>query len=308
MYLKSLALALVALTAPQHAVAELPDYRYFVAGGVCAACSHGITTPIDVVKTAIQSNPQKYAGKSMITSAKEMVKEEGAGYLLAGLGPTVVGYGVEGAMKFGVYEALKPVSQKIIDSKAVAFLVASVVAGAVAAVLLCPMESTRIRLVSDPKFGKGLLDGLPRLIREEGLMSTFDGLAAMLAKQVPYTLGKQVSFDVFAGFLYAAAAKFGFEGSEMKFFISFGAAFMASILACLSSQPGDMILTKTYKEAGTGKTFFSIVKELNADGGVGAFFTGTGARLAHVISIITSQLMIYDVVKVALGLPATGSH
>ncbi|GMH84774.1 hypothetical protein TL16_g10022 [Triparma laevis f. inornata] len=139
-------------------------------------------------------------------------------------------------------------------------------------------------------------------------MSTFDGLAAMLAKQVPYTLGKQVSFDVFAGFLYAAAAKFGFEGSEMKFFISFGAAFMASILACLSSQPGDMILTKTYKEAGTGKTFFSIVKELNADGGVGAFFTGTGARLAHVISIITSQLMIYDVVKVALGLPATGSH
>lgn len=53
----------------------------------------------------------------MITSAKEMVKEEGAGYLLAGLGPTVVGYGVEGAMKFGVYEALKPVSQKIIDSK-----------------------------------------------------------------------------------------------------------------------------------------------------------------------------------------------
>ena len=182
----------------------------------------------------------------MLASAKEMVKEEGAGYLLAGLGPTVVGYGVEGAMKFGVYEgekkrrptlpsftpfvltrcfaprtsllliALKPISQKIIDSKAVAFLVASVVAGAVAAVLLCPMESTRIRLVSDPKFGKGLLDGLPKLIREEGLMSTFDGLAAMLAKQVPYTLGKQVSFDVFAGLLYALAAKFGFEGSEMK--------------------------------------------------------------------------------------------
>jgi len=25
------------------------DYRYFVAGGTCAAISHGITTPIDVV-------------------------------------------------------------------------------------------------------------------------------------------------------------------------------------------------------------------------------------------------------------------
>lgn len=34
------------------------DYRYFVAGGTCAAISHGITTPIDVVKTKIQANPQ----------------------------------------------------------------------------------------------------------------------------------------------------------------------------------------------------------------------------------------------------------
>ena len=69
-----------------------------------------------------------------------------------------------------------------------------------------------------------------------------------------------------------------------------------------------MILTKTYKSAGTGLSFIDVIKSINKDGGLPAFFTGTGARLAHVISIITSQLMIYDVVKVALGLPATGSH
>lgn len=34
------------------------DYRYFVAGGTCAAISHGVTTPIDVVKTRIQANPK----------------------------------------------------------------------------------------------------------------------------------------------------------------------------------------------------------------------------------------------------------
>ena len=45
-------------------------------------------------------------------------------------------------------------------------------------------------------------------------MSTFDGLAAMLAKQVPYTLGKQVSFDIFAGMLYAAAAKFSMDAEK----------------------------------------------------------------------------------------------
>jgi hypothetical protein len=31
------------------------DYRYFVAGGTCAAISHGITTPIDVVRAVAKS-------------------------------------------------------------------------------------------------------------------------------------------------------------------------------------------------------------------------------------------------------------
>ena len=34
------------------------DYRYFVAGGTCAAISHGITTPLDVVKTRIVSRSE----------------------------------------------------------------------------------------------------------------------------------------------------------------------------------------------------------------------------------------------------------
>ena len=74
------------------------DMRYFVAGGTCAAFSHGITCPIDVVKTKIQSEPEKYK-HGMTQAALEIIKTEGPGALLAGLGPTVVGYGVEGAMK-----------------------------------------------------------------------------------------------------------------------------------------------------------------------------------------------------------------
>jgi solute carrier family 25 phosphate transporter 3 len=71
------------------------DYRYFVAGGTCAAISHGVTTPIDVIKTKIQANPQKY-NKGMVNTAAEILKEGGPNALLGGLGPTVVGYGIEG--------------------------------------------------------------------------------------------------------------------------------------------------------------------------------------------------------------------
>uniref|UniRef100_A0A7S3P8N7 Uncharacterized protein n=1 Tax=Amphora coffeiformis TaxID=265554 RepID=A0A7S3P8N7_9STRA len=398
------------------------DYRYFVAGGTCAAFSHGITTPIDVVKTKIQAEPEKYQ-KGMRQAALDIIKTDGPGALLAGLGPTVVGYGVEGAMKFGVYEVMKPVFASLLSSggdgsnKAVAFLLASVVAGAVAALLLCPMESTRIKMVTDPVYAKdNLLSALARLAATEGLGSSFGGLWAMLSKQVPYTFGKQVSFDVFAGFLYVFLGSLKLSDGAVKWGVSIFAAAGASLIACIFSQPGDMILTETYKpknaqadpvveafeiapadltkqvsteaqddgsvstetssvasmantvvtesssempsttsysDMGAGTTTYStnpetgteasasfsnpptvtqeqpptavsytkapepaqvstafrdVVTRLYRDGGVAKFFTGTQARIIHVGLIITSQLVIYDIVKQLLGLPATGSH
>ena len=161
------------------------DYRYFVAGGVCAATSHGVTCPIDVVKTRIQASPQTY-NKGMIDATLSIIKSDGPTVLLGGLGSTVVGYGVEGAMKFGVYEICKPIMKNIIKgSQGAAYVCASVLAGAIASILLCPMESVRIRQVTDPEYGdKGLAVALPKLVREEGFGPMFSGIWAMLSKQV----------------------------------------------------------------------------------------------------------------------------
>jgi solute carrier family 25 phosphate transporter 3 len=229
----------------------------------------------------------------------------------------VVGYGIEGAMKFGVYEVLKPIFADIMagsgsenNNKGIAYIAASVVAGAVASAFLCPMESTRIRVVTSKDYvDQGLLTALPKLVKEEGLMSLFGGMYAMLAKQIPYTMAKQVSFDVFCGYLYTyfGSTSLSLRGDTIKWIVSITAAFMASIFACIFSQPGDMILTETYKGAST-KSFYDIVSSIYQRNGMSSFFTGTGARILHVGMIITSQLVIYDMVKQLLGLPATGSH
>lgn len=306
------------------------DYRYFVAGGTCAAFSHGITTPIDVVKTKLQANPEKYKGKGLVAATLQICRDpdEGPGTLLNGLGPTVLGYGIEGAMKFGAYEFAKPIFKALLGEqrKVVAFMLASFLAGAIASVLLVPMESLRIKQVTDVAYKDDtILTGLPRIIRDDGFWVTMSGVWAMLAKQVPYTFGKQVSFDLVAKFLYSVTATMkilALSTAQLKWVVSLLSAFCASIAACLCSQPGDMILTETYKTGSSSKSkksksksssttpgkFGVVVHGIYDRGGVSEFFRGTQARLVHVGMIITSQLMVYDLVKQLLGLPATGSH
>jgi solute carrier family 25 phosphate transporter 3 len=211
----------------------------------------------------------------MLKATSKIIKQDGPGALLAGLGPTVVGYGIEGAAKFGIYEVLKPVFGQFIEDQSLAFIMASVAAGAVAALILCPAESVRIRIVTDKEYAdKGLLTGLPKLINEEGLLELFAGFSAMISKQVPYTMAKQVSFDLFAKFLYSL-----FQESEkdMKWIVSISAAALASVLACLASQPGDMILTETYKGKTPG-SFGDVIGKIWGRGGPSEFFVGTQAR------------------------------
>ena len=288
------------------------DPRFFIAGGASAAISHGITTPIDVVKTRMQTD-LSLANASPIEAAINILENEGPEALSAGLGPTVIGYGMEGALKFGVYESLKPIFSSFIPggNSGEAYLAAAICAGALASIILCPMEETRIRLVTDPSFGNGLFDGLPRLLKEEGALSPFvRGLPSMLSKQVPYTMGKQVSFDIFAAMLYSFLVGLSFlPQKEIALEVEIGAAFLASIVACLSSHPGDVLLTSTYKssDGSEKKSFFTTIKNVYNDGGIPAFFRGLNARFLHVGCIITFQLVIYDQIKQALGLPASGS-
>jgi len=326
------------------------DYRYFVAGGSCAAISHGITTPIDVIKTRMQSNPEKY--KSLLPATATIIREEGTSTLVKGLGPTLVGYGIEGALKFGVYEVAKPLvvnackKMNALNHRSghcggpLPFLVASILGGAVASLVLVPIEAVRIRMVTDPEFERdSLMSGLRKLVNEAGLMPTLSvGLGAMLAKQVPYTFGKQVSFDVVAKFLYRilnAPQSTSNMLSELvskklspevaKWVVSVLSAMVASVVACLMSQPGDVILTETYKggkddgENQSSKSKESSSQQMRSlgkisctiysrEGSVSGFFTGLQARFVHVGMIITSQLVIYDLIKQGLGLPATGSH
>ena len=98
-------------------------------------------------------------------------------------------------------------------------------------------------MVSDPAFAEGLIDALVKLVKEDGVLATFAGLQAMLAKQVPYTMTKQVSFDFITSAMYKAAAAMraaaGQADAEVcdartALAITFAAAVLTSMSVCCS--------------------------------------------------------------------------
>lgn len=138
----------------------------------------------------------------MIGSFKQVVQAEGAGALLTGFGPTAAGYFLQGAFKFGGYEFWKKTFidligvEKASENRTAIYLGASAIAEFFADVALCPLEATRIRLVSQPTFATGLLSGFTRILKEEGAIKGFySGFGPILFKQVPYTMAKFVVYE-----------------------------------------------------------------------------------------------------------------
>jgi len=285
------------------------DWRFFVAGSISAALSHGYTTPIDVIKTRMQTKPELYNG-SAILALRMIVESDGALFLLQGLVPTLIGYGLEGALKFGSYEMLKPLFAQLTRSAFFNCILASCVAGAIAAVVLCPAEEVRIRMVDDPDYAPSAAAALRRISREKGgAFGSLGGFPAMAAKQVPYTMGKQVSFDFLCTLAVDLLRRSGVPVALAGRLAPMLAALPAAVLAAVLSHPGDVLLTEFYKGGSGGEESSSLLESLRSvvrKRGVGGLLVGLQARLVHVIGIIWVQLIIYDSIKQGLGLPATG--
>lgn len=136
----------------------------------------------------MQLEPTVY-NKGMIGGFRQVIANEGAGALLTGFGPTAAGYFLQGAFKFGGYELFK---QQFINylgyesaskNRTAVYLASAATAEFFADIALCPLEATRIRLVSEPTFASGLLSGFSKIARTEGLGAFYSGFGPILFKQ-----------------------------------------------------------------------------------------------------------------------------
>ncbi|KAM0477012.1 hypothetical protein ACHAPX_005970 [Trichoderma viride] len=280
--------------------------RFALAGAVCCSVTHGGLTPVDVVKTRIQLDPATY-NRGLIGGFRQVIQSEGAGALLTGAGPTFAGYFLQGAFKFGGYEFFKAqfINQLGLETasnnRTAIYLASSAAAEFFADIALCPLEATRIRLVSEPTYANGLVGGFSKMLKNEGVGAFYAGFGPILFKQIPYTMAKFVVFEKVSEAVFRAFPKEEMSGG-MQTTANLGSGLIAGFAAAIVSQPADTMLSKINKTKGlpgegTTSRLIKIGKELGLRGS----YTGIGARLFMVGTLTAGQFAIYGDLKKALG-------
>jgi len=281
--------------------------RYALGGALGCSITHSAVVPLDVVKTRLQLYPERYKG--MFQGFRKIVAEEGAIMLMQGIGPTAVGYAMQGCLKFGFYEFFKvKFANAVGNENAKAYrlpiwLVAGGCAEVIADLALCPMEATRIRLVADPAFANGLKDGFARIYVNEGIAGFYKGLPPILLKQVPYTMAK---FGVFEAASEALDSIFHKKDLNKvgQLSISLGAGIIAGLAAAVISQPADTVLSVINKNP-TKEPMIKAVLRITSELGGAKLFRGLGTRMFMVGSLTAGQFFIYDYTKLLFGIPLT---
>ena len=198
-------------------------------------------------------------------------------------------------------------SEKATNNRMPIYLTASATAEFFADIALCPLEATRIRLVSQRGFASGLATGFMRLAREEGLRGFYSGFVPLLFKQVPYAVGQ---FSVHEA---ANEVIFRAMGPERKAQLSHVEAtgveltsgMIAGIAAAVLSHPADTLLSAINKGAGdksqstTGR-MFSLASQL---GPKRLLLDGLGPRVLMTMGLVAGQFVIYAQCKALVGAP-----
>jgi solute carrier family 25 phosphate transporter 3 len=280
--------------------------RFALAGAVCCSVTHGALTPVDVVKTRIQLDPVTY-NNGLLGGFKKVVQAEGAGALLTGVGPTFAGYFLQGSLKFGGYEFFKQQSINLLgydnasQYRTGVYLASAAAAEFFADIALCPLEATRIRLVSEPTYASGLVSGFGKMLKQEGVGAFYAGFGPILFKQIPYTMAKFVVYEKVAEAVFRVFPKKDMSDG-MQTAANLGSGLVAGFAAAIVSQPADTMLSKINKTKGLpGEGTVSRLVKIGKELGIKGSYSGIGARLFMVGTLTAFQFAIYGDVKKALG-------
>jgi len=273
-----------------------------IGGSLSCGLTHTIIVPLDLVKCRMQVDSVKYPG--IAQGFKVTLAEGGVKALGRGWAPTLIGYSMQGACKFGFYEMFKNFYGGLMGEEAAynymtgLYLIASASAEFFADMALCPMEAVKVRIQTSD-YASTLRECFPKMKAEEGTGTFFKGLKPLWMRQIPYTMMKFACFEktVVALYDYVVPKPRDQCNATEQLMVTFAAGYIAGVFCAIVSHPADSVVSVINKNP--GKSAGEILKELGPKG----VWKGLVARIIMIGTLTALQWFIYDGVKVALRLP-----
>lgn len=278
--------------------------KAILAGGIAGGIEIMITFPTEYVKTQLQldekSGTPKYKGVG--DCIKVTFRDFGYFGFYRGLSSLLYGSIPKASVRFAMFEFLK---NRLADEKGNlsqgGTLLSGLGAGATeAVVIVCPMETIKVKFIHDqtqpnPRF-KGFLHGIREIVKEEGVIGVYKGLLPTILKQ---GTNQMIRFFVFTNLKkMVQKGDNTMNIGSVKTFIFGGIAGAASVFG---NTPIDVVKTRMQGlQAHKYKSSWDCVVKIFKYEGVMAFYKGTIPRLGRVCADVAIVFTIYEKVMQTL--------
>ncbi|KAI8823718.1 putative mitochondrial carrier family [Fimicolochytrium jonesii] len=286
--------------------------KCFMSGIVACGTTHTAMTPLDVTKCSMQVNPAKYTGLGQ--GLRTIIAEEGSRALFKGWAPTAIGYGAQGAFKFGLYEYFKDAYSNLVGEeyahkyKQLIWCAGSASAEFFADLALCPMEMTKVKVQTSAfgTFPTALGPALSTMISNRAdTRFPYGSLGPLWARQIPYNVSKFFFFEqIVSGFYtYLLTKPKDSYSKTTQLGVTFASGYLAGVVCAIVSHPADSIVSLMSKPDNKGKSVGQIARETGARR---LLTGGLGTRVLMIGTLTGMQWWIYDSLKTAMGMGTTG--
>ena len=246
----------------------------FYLGGLSSMAAAAFTHPLDLCKARMQIAKSHTNGA--IGTLINIMRTEGFMALYAGLSASLLRQATYSTTRFGVYEELKNYVQSdpTRPPGALSLIAMASFSGAVGAAVGNSADIINVRMQNDlglppekQRHYKHAVDGVVRMIREEGPRSIFRGISANCARGALMTASQLASYD---GFKHRLLESAYFEEGLISHFT---ASFLAGFVATAICSPVDVLKTRIMNSK-EKRGFFAVVRYAIQHEGYGFAFRG----------------------------------
>ncbi|KZT43092.1 mitochondrial carrier [Sistotremastrum suecicum HHB10207 ss-3] len=296
------------------------SWTHFVAGGLGGMCGAIITSPLDVVKTRLQSsmfveNAMHHSGGTATVSVirskgllwsfvetghilRDIYTNESPAALFKGLGPTLVGVVPARSLNFFTYGNGKQIIANHFNNgqeSSVVYLAAAVLAGVVTGTATNPIWVVKTRMQLSASQANPYRSSWPcitQIMREEGIRGFYRGLTASYLGVTETTIQWVIYENL------KKISQNSDSGRVGEFFGIIGSSGASKMVASLITYPHEVIRTRLRQPSVNGvvkyKGLWQTLRLVIAEEGAARLYGGLSAHLLRVVPNAAVMFTIYE--------------